>query len=243
MKVLLITIAIGDKYVSEYTKLFYPSQKRYADKHGYDFKVITNFFDYSHRRPSNISFNKILVCDQHWSKTYDYIIFIDADILININAPPIHNFHDFGNKIGIINEYSQPTYQKRLEIQKKMGWEETASEYYKLAGFNIPTTKVLNTGVLVFQPKIHNKFLKSIYNRYISASTTHPRGYHFEQSCIGYELQINNLYKETDNRFNAIWSLEKASDSNLTLQDFFDSNFFIHFAGRCDFDKIIQLKI
>ncbi len=124
-----------------------------------------------------------------------------------------------------------------------MSWEEPASEYYKLARVNISTNKFLNTGVLVFQPKIHNKFLKSIYNRYISASTTHPRGFHFEQSCIGYELQINNLYKETDNRFNAIWSLEKASDSNLTLQDFFDSNFFIHFAGRCDFDKIIQLKI
>ena len=44
MKVLLVTIAIGQNYLDEYKNLFYESQINYARKNGYDFKVITDFF-------------------------------------------------------------------------------------------------------------------------------------------------------------------------------------------------------
>lgn len=45
MKVLLITIAVGEKYLKEYEKLFKKSQENYAKKNGYDFKIITEFLD------------------------------------------------------------------------------------------------------------------------------------------------------------------------------------------------------
>ena len=86
MKCLLVTIAIGEKYLKEYTELFYKSQRDYAVKNGYDFKVIRDFLDKNIINKATISFNKILVCNQEWSKDYDFIIFIDADILININC-------------------------------------------------------------------------------------------------------------------------------------------------------------
>ena len=38
MKVLLVTLAIGQKYLEEYNQLFRKSQETYALKHGYDFK-------------------------------------------------------------------------------------------------------------------------------------------------------------------------------------------------------------
>ena len=77
MKVLLVTIAIGPHYLKEYELLFKESQENYAAKHGYDFKVITDFLDKDNIYNSTISFNKILVCSQEWSKDYDFIIFID----------------------------------------------------------------------------------------------------------------------------------------------------------------------
>ena len=132
MKVLLTTIAIGEDYLKEYNDLFYESQKKYALKHGYDFKVITDFLDKNIQEKSTISFNKILVCSQDWSSQYDFIIFIDADILININSPSIHDFIDYGICIGIIDEYSQPLKERRLKIQRLMGWETSASDYYKI---------------------------------------------------------------------------------------------------------------
>ena len=242
MKVLLVTIAIGNKYLEEYMRLFYKSQRNYASKHGYDFKVITEFLDNTIKNRSTISFNKILVCNQEWSNNYDFIIFIDADILININSPPIHNYLDYGEKIGIIDEYSQPSLQKRLQIQTRMGWETSASEYYKLCGLDINTQMVFNSGVLVMQPKVHNQFLVNIYNKYVLQSVGHHRGFHFEQSCIGYEIQKANNYKVINNKFNSVWALYKMDDANINLQTFFNNNYFVHFAGHTDYEKVPLLK-
>ena len=242
MKILLTTIAIGDKYLNEYTHLFYESQRNYASKHGYDFKVITDFLDKTVMNRHTISFNKILVCNQEWSKEYDMIIFIDADILININSPPIHNYVDYGTCIGIINEYSQPTTEKRIQIQTRMGWETSATEYYKLCGLDINTYMVFNSGVLVMQPKLHNAFLVNIYNKYVMESIGHYRGFHFEQSCIGYEIQKANMYKVLDNKFNAVWALTKLDNPSFSLNTFFKENYFIHFAGHTDYDKVPTLK-
>ena len=245
MKVLLVTIAIGEKYLTEYINLFYESQKKYAYKNGYDFRVITDFLDKKIKKPSTVSFNKILVCNQVWSDNYDFIIFIDADILINIDSPPIHSYIDYGSCIGIVDEYSQPSKERRLKIQQNMGWETSATDYYKLCGFDIQTEMVFNSGVLVLQPKIHKNFLQYIYNKYVQKSISHYRGFHFEQSCIGYEIQRNNIYKVIDNRFNAVWCLTKMDDvdENITLDKYFNDNYFIHFAGHTDYDKVKQIKL
>jgi|LakMenEpi03Aug12_release.lakeMendotaPanAssembly.Ray.scaffolds.fasta_scaffold591774_2 hypothetical protein len=238
-KVLLVTIAIGEQYIKEYENLFFESQKNYALKQGYEFMVIKDFLDKNIQHKSTISFNKALVCSQEWSDKYDFIIFIDADILININSPPIHNYVDYGNSIGIIDEYSQPSKERRIKIQRKRGWESSAKEYYKLSGFEIETDIVLNSGVLVLQPKFHKEFLENIYHKYVSKSISHRRGFHFEQSCIGYEILKANIYKVIDNKFNAIWGLNRLDNiENLTLKRYVDRNFFIHFAGRVDYHKI-----
>jgi len=242
-KVLLITIVIGEKYLKEYNLLFRKSQEDYARKNNYDFKVCTDYLDKNNQTPACISFNKILVCSHPWSKKYDFIIFIDADILINIHAPAIHNYMDYGFRIGIIDEFSQPSKAQRLKIQEVNGWELTATEYYQAAEFDIQTEKVLNTGVLVLQPRLHASFLEYIYNTYIIKSKTHPRKFHYEQSCIGYELQSRQLYTILDNKFNAVWALTKSDNiENVSLERFFQENYFIHFAGKTDFDKVVGLQ-
>jgi len=245
MKCLLVTIAIGDRYLERYYNLFYESQKNYALKNNYDFKVITDYLDPDpeDRCISNITMNKFLLCNQKWSSDYDFIIFVDADILININAPSIHNYLDYEGLIGVVNEYSQPSNERRLLIQKKMGWETSASDYYKLSGFNIQTDMVFNSGMQVLQPKIHADFLQNIYNKYIKQSKNKPERFHFEQRAMGYEFQKNNLYKVMDNRFNAIWALTKLDNiKNITLNEYFKDNFFVHFASYCDFDKIKYIE-
>jgi len=178
------------------------------------------------------------VCNQTWSSDYDYIIFIDADILINKEAPPL-NFDELGDNIGIVDEYSQPTTDRRLNIQKRMGWETSATDYYKLCGLELQTTQVFNTGVIIMQPTKHAVFLKGIFDKYANNAIGHRRGFHYEQSCIGYELQKNNMFKIIDNKFNALWALTKCDNiEQLSLQQYYKKNYFIHFAGKTDFDKI-----
>lgn len=247
MKCLLVTIVIGEKYLEEYYKLFYESQKNYALKNNYDFKVITEFLDKENQDTYSISFNKVLVCSQEWSTDYDFIIFVDADILININSPPIHNCIDYEGCIGIVDEYSQPSSERRILIQKRNGFETSASDYYKIYGFDLDTNMVFNSGVMVMQPRIHKDFLFNIYNNYkITSMTiykTKKKATHKDQPYIGFEIQKNNLYKVMDNKFNAIWGIAKSDNiEKYTLNTYFQDNYFIHFAGHTDYDKIKYIQ-
>ena len=246
MKCCLVTISIGEKYLQNYNKLFRPSQEKYAKKCGYDFKVITDFIK-EPKHPHLLSLNKLLVCDYSWEKEYDFIIFIDADIIINENTPTIHNEYNFGDKIGVVNQ-SQPTLQARIEAQIHKGYEVTAKDYYKLkSNHNIETDHIINTGVLVIQPKKHKLFLRNIFDTYFRKQIGNRALFHYEQSVIGYELQKNNMYYFMNMKWNAQWPLSKyyfntMKKQSLTLQEFYDTNYFIHLAGRCDHHLIRTIK-
>lgn len=241
----LVTICIGEKYLDQYNSLFKDSQEKYAKKCGYDFKVITDYIG-EPKHPDLISFNKILVSEYNWDKDYDFIIFVDADIIINENTPPLNSHYEFGDNIGVVNQ-SQPTLQARHLCQAHKGYEVTAKEYYKLkSDLDIETDHIINTGVLVIQPKIHMKFLRDIFDKYCQKQIGHDCKFHYEQSVIGYEIQKANKYYFMDMKWNAIWANNKyyfntIKKQNLTLRQFYDQNYFIHLAGHCDYDLIPRL--
>ena len=247
MKCCLVTICIGDKYLQQYNILFRPSQEKYAKKCGYDFKVITDYINEIKHRDL-ISLNKILVCDYKWEKEYDFIIFIDADIIINENTPSIHTAYDFCDKIGVVNQ-SQPTLQARLEGQKHKGYEVTAKDYYKLkSNHDIETDHIINTGVLVIQPKKHKIYLREIFYKYFKTQINNSSHFHYEQSVIGYEIQKSNLHYFMDMKWNALWANNKyyfntMKNQSVTLQQFYDANYFIHLAGHCDYHLIQTINI
>lgn len=245
-KILLVTIALGEKYLKQYHALFGQSQLAYAQKYGYDFKVVTDFIDseLSNRHPATISFQKILVCQMPGSEVYDKIVYVDADVFINVDAPPIHEIDTHG-KVGIVNEYLQPTYQERLAIQKRERWEDKPSDYYLLASsdFVLDTDKVLNTGVMIFEPQRHKEFLYGIYAKHVANAIGHPRKFHFEQSAIGYEIQKAQLFHLIDNKWNAVWLINiLAEGQTKSLFKFYQNNYFLHFAGNTGIDKIPMLK-
>lgn len=246
MNCCLVTICIGEKYFHQYNALFRPSQEKYAKRCGYDFKIITDYIKEPHHI-SVVSMNKVLVCDYKLDKDYDFLIFIDADIIVNENAPPIHSEYDFGDKIGVVNQ-SQPTLQARILTQKHKGYEVTASDYYKLkSNHDIETDHIINTGVLVIQPNKHKLFLRKIFDTYSKQQIGNKAGFHFEQSVIGYEIQKSNLFYFMNMKWNALWANNKyyfntIRKQNLTLQTFYDENYFIHLAGHCDFHLIPTIK-
>jgi hypothetical protein len=235
-KVLLVAIAIGQQYLQQYNHVFRRSHEAYAKKHGYDFKVIDQFIDATYQSsPMSLFYQKMLVSDM----AYEFVIFIDSDILINITAPAIHLSENFGDNIGIVDEYSQPIPDLRLKIQKMMGWETCATDYYKLCGLDLDTKIVLNSGVLVIQPKKHKDLLEYVYKTYLPRSIAHQRGPHYEQTSLGYELQTQRRYTLLNNRWNAIWALHKMTGANLEVV--FRNNYFIHFAGNTDINMAPNL--
>jgi len=240
MRVLLITIAIGEKYLKRYNELFRESHENYARKNNYDFKVITELLEKKYEYKEAISINKILVCDQDWSYNYDIIIYVDADILINSKSPSLHDYMNYKGKIGIVDEFNQPDKRVRMgEEAKKVGaWIKNAEEYYRENGFEIKTDKLLNTGVLVMEPREHGKMLREIFEKYVRRLKGSKRSFHIEQASIGYELQVRNMVEIIPNEFNVVWALYKYYNKDLTLDRCVRYNYFIHFAGQCDIDKV-----
>jgi hypothetical protein len=230
MKVLLVVIAITPGYLENYTNKFRKSHEQYAKKHNYDFRVIDYMLDTTINHTSAFSFQKILVCSQYWSEQYDYIVCIDADIFINPESPAIHDYVK-DEKIGIVDEMAQPSVELREE------YDGTAKDYYKqVPSIELDTRMILNTGVMVFQPKLHCKFLRSIFDKHVIGCMTSNRGYHYEQTTVGYELQTHKMFTLIPNKFNALWGLSKhmKSTSHITLEEFYKDNYFIHFAGCVD---------
>jgi len=235
MRVALCVIAIGDKYIEEYSRLFMKSQKAYADRHGYDFRLITSYLsELTH--PDTLCFHKYKLCSQEWSNMYDFIVYIDADILIHSQAPALP-FHILGDKIGMVDEYSQPTPERRIAVQRKNGWEDSATKYQELCGYRFDTKHVFNGGLMIFQPT-HKALCESIFSNYAHKNIGHPRGFHFEQTTTNYELQKQNMIATLPNEFNAILAVATADNPGLTISQFVASNYFVHFAGHCGYEWV-----
>ena len=220
MKVCLGIISIGKKYNEEFERLFKPSIVSYCQTYGYDLKVFTDFLDHSHKHPDAISFQKCLV--PSFLMEYDLVVVLDADIYIEKIAPAIHSL-ELNNKIGIVDEVAQNSpagYQKMIQV----GFADQAEHYYKLGGFELKTSSILNTGVIVCNPTLHSEYLKSVYEKYVDKSIGHPRKFHYEQACIGYELQTNEMYTLIPNPWNFIHI-----HSQITREP--KNAYFLHLAG------------
>jgi hypothetical protein len=231
MKVCFGIICIGRTYIAEFEKLFKPSVAAYCQKYGYDLKIFTDFLDPTRKHADTISFQKCLV--PSFLTEYDLVVILDADIYIEPNSPPIHVF-ELNGKIGMVNEISQlgPEQYKKLN---EVGFVDYGKEYYAKCGFELETNKILNTGVMLCNPVNHSKFLESIYNKYIGKCIGHTRGFHYEQSCIGYEIQTSELFTLIPNVWNFIYL--HPTLIGLTV----GPAYFVHFAGMRGSQREIAL--
>jgi len=207
-------VCIGQKYLKDFEETFKPSIVAYAQKYGYDVRVFDNYL--GKRHPDCISFEKCLVPSQLME--YDCVVLMDADIYITKYAPPIHTL--LSNKIGMIDEACQIS----PELYKNF-FGYTPIEYYKRMGFDIQTGKQLNGGLIVCSPKLHSDFLKNIYEKYIEKAPNHPLHFHYEQTCLGYEIQSQNMYDLLGTEWNRIYAFD------IYQKNMFPSCNFLHFAG------------
>lgn len=196
MRVGIGVVCIGEAYLSEFARTFQPSVAAYAQRHGYDLVVFPNFLDATHAHPDCISFQKCLVPEA--MSEYDLVIVMDADIWMSSTAPPIP---DPGDAIAIVDEAAQTGYASA-------SFTSDPTEYYALAGLTLETRTILNTGFFVCRPAKRAKWLREVYDTYIGGAQGHPRRFHYEQACIGYELQRQSAYSVLANAWNTIYIIQ-----------------------------------
>ena len=187
-------VCIGDTYIREFEQTFKPSVVAYAQRHGYDLKIFTSYLDPAHAHKDCISFQKCLVPEA--LSQYDTVIVMDADIWMSDHAPRIP---DCGDKVGIVNEAAQ------MAEYLTFSFVTPPIPYYASSGFELTTDKVLNTGFMVCKPQHHAAFLRRVYDTHIDKAIGHPRHFHYEQACIGYELQTHAMFADIPNAWNLIY--------------------------------------
>jgi hypothetical protein len=220
MKVCFGILSVGRSYLAEFERLFKPSVFAYCSKNGYDLKVFTDFIDSDRKHPHTVSFQKCLVPDQ--LREYDLVVVLDADIFIEAHAPPIHNLQ-LNGKIGIVDEVAQSS-PESYKHMSAIGFADYPEDYYSKIGMKLETDKILNTGLIICNPSNHADYLKSIYEKYVNKSIGHPRGFHYEQGCIGYELQKDESYTLISNLWNFIYIHSSITKVPIHC-------YFLHFAG------------
>lgn len=226
MKVCFGIISVGRTYLAEFERLFKPSVFAYCNKYGYDLKIFTDFLDPKRKQPDTISFQKCLVPDQ--LRDYDLVVVLDADIYIEDHAPAIHHLK-LKDKIGIVDEVAQSRSDK-YDHMVNIGFADYGKPYYEKAGFELHTYSILNTGLMICSPAKHADYLKTIYERYVDKSIGHPRGFHYEQACIGYELQKDESYELISNLWNFIYIHTQMTRDPVHC-------YFLHFAGLRGSDR------
>ena len=250
---IVVTMAIGP-LKSIYEKLFIPSIKKYAEKWGFDFLCIDDYIkDVNIDHINVIYMQKYLISSLPEVEDYKYVIFIDADILINFDKAPNILIGIPEGKIAAVDEKSAWGNCENVSLILKKyssNWASTAEEYYKYYKYPKTFSKQFNSGVFIFQPSIHKKFFEDLYNNYIDRAMT-GEDIGGDQAPFNYEANSQDIIYYLDERFNRLWLitwgifypfLNVVDDKPLlqqALKSIFNHSYFLHFAGKNGWELLI----
>jgi hypothetical protein len=216
----IVTLAIGQEFIREWKQHCESNWQSYASRHGYDLICIDRPLDISQRASERSpTWQKCLVLSQDFSRRYERIVWVDADILINSHLAPDIVQGIPPDKVGAVPAYSTPTRDLFLqalmriyEYSESRGIsivrEPTPHEYYERYGDPITIhDEVVQAGVLVLSPHHHRELLEEVYHAY--EPKTEPEWTYSdawgEMRPLSHELLKAQLIHWVDHRFNQGW--------------------------------------
>lgn len=212
----ITTILIGENYHALWNQTFRATWEAYARKHGYDLLIIPDYLDQSPlARQRTPHWQKCLILDHPQLRPYEDVVWIDADILINPHTAPcivaanaaINN----GEGVGVVTyctEFLVPgridnRYHRRAYSATggRLSQSPRFSDWYQQAGLPGDVDDFINTGVLVFKPRLHADFMRKIYLECTENDSSHK-----ENGALSYWLLKEGLASKLDPRFNVSWN-------------------------------------
>jgi hypothetical protein len=257
----IVTLAIGEPYLSNWQKYCAAHWQEYAAKHRFDLIVLTEPLDHSPlalaRSPS---WQKCLIWGQDFARQYRQLVVLDCDIAINprmapniIDQVPIecvggvttgsHIHEDLRAVLLDRLTGTQRDYRRGLEQ-----WREAQNAAYRSYGLEPFDVGMVNGGVLVGSPERHCGLFEQVY----AVRCRETRGY--EQVPLSHALLSAGVFLEIDTRFNSVFyetvvmhypyllkkglpGFEELAKYAVHVQHV--NNFFLHFAYDLDFMRFL----
>jgi hypothetical protein len=256
----LVTIAIGESYLSNWTNLIKKSWLEYADKFNVGIIVFTDdLLSRSNPFWKKATWQKLLIPNNLTKNGIecDYVCYLDSDIIISPFAPNIFDLA-IPDKVGVVSVRKNLPFDF-FEVNKRLAYlrKKFIDESYRLDTAQHFSTKQLYdyhgfadqgdefcAGLLLFSPTQVGKSFEEWFFCYKSDVKSITNG--GEQTHLNYHVFANNLENSLPYRFQAIWAFEVAWNyTNLFEERFLDleslrsaysqvllNNYFVHFAGN-----------
>jgi hypothetical protein len=217
MKRALVTLALGEKYETNFRSFCHDSWTSYARRHNVDIVVITHTLDNSARAASRSpAWQKCLILDQEQLRQYDQVAWVDSDILINPQSPSVFENVPL-EMIGAVDAYATPNREDyRIALERLYEhWKKngvafisnlSATEYHNAFGLEGDFESVVQTGVMVLSPRYHNSLLQDVYNTYEDKGGAH---WNYEMRPLSYEILRNKRAYWLNPKFNMGWAYFK----------------------------------
>src|SRR5262249_15237783 len=195
---------------------------------------------------------KCLVLQPSIAGKYERIVWLDADIVINTDAPDVARGVPL-EKVGAVDEFVYPTSEIHQAFWRRMVAQTSNSalariwqsyldpaDYHGFWGLPRRGNHIVQTGALVLSPRHHRALLEHVYYTYENKGGPELN---YEMRPLSFEIQERGFQHWIDQRFNAIFnavlSQSNAEKRIATQEELFElirrsfrSNYFLHFAGH-----------
>ncbi len=188
--VLIFSMAFGDSYSKNYKNYALPTQKEYALNNNFDFELIKE----KKNLGRHITWQKIVETEKR-ILDYDYVVWLDSDVMIMNHMRDIFDYHDQSCKLTISEDL----------------------DYRKVENGRIR----VNTGVMIWKGGSESKdMLEKIWsadNRYVNNPEKHP----YEQGSLMWCMKddkdfLKNVNVDNAGQLSNYWF---PASSNLKVED------------------------
>jgi hypothetical protein len=237
----IVSLVIGDAYLSAWRKHCQPNWQAYAERHGFDLIIFTEPLDKSEsagHRPLN--WQKLLLDRDPRVKKHSNILWLDADVVVNPSAPNIFDGIPSG-KVGAVR--ADVFFENPLLVDafRRVTGDFASVDEYRVSMYTrsgrTAIRPYINTGVLAYRD-FDFSILERIYETHRDSTIKFE-----EQIPLSYELAAAGLIHEVDPRFNVEWYCQKFSVydfvnkflpemKRLYIAQALSMAYFLHFAGN-----------
>ncbi len=163
------------------------------------------------------AWQKCLVLQPAIAAGYDRIVWLDADIVINKEAPAVTSAVPL-DKIGAVDEFLYPTLESHQAFWRRMVaqtkdrspavariWQSylDPADYHGFWGLPRRGNHIVQTGLLVLSPRHHRELLDDVYYTYENKGGPELN---YEMRPLSFEIQERHLQHWIDQRFNAVFN-------------------------------------
>lgn len=253
----IVTIAIGDKYLSDWKQFASPFWISYCKKYELGLIVIyKNMIKSSDFAWKKATWQKFLI-GAYARKYYPHIervCYLDTDILISPLAPNVFYFHQNGC-MSLVSLFHRLPYSRATTIEK-LTWLRNQSskgrypldsaiymgikDLFSYHGLS-PQKDFACAGMFIMDVSIHSETMHQFFLTVDSSVDTITNG--GDQTHFNFLVQSSFEIKWLSYKFQSIWSYEAANyypsvffdrysdHTYLSIQNALINNYFLHFAG------------